>query len=235
MTRRPNSSDRFVNVRGYSEAFLDEICALIDDVHNPGWLFCIAPGNNHREFCEQLKRVRPDLDSKNWLASKEAVERNGAKIPFSLASEACAEALVNDINWKGKFAAGDEQFLGRIKAVVLFHQQDYLKYVPDVLQKCESVKVYHVVDDLPNGEMEVAEWEGGVPATVDVTATQNDDPELHAIPDNAMYGKCGELAQQTLCPLGYAYIATLGVASVFVTPDRNVRPNIYAAPTHADR
>ena len=232
MTRRPNASDRFVNVRGYSEAFLDEICALIDDIHNPGWLFCIAPNNNHADFCEQLERVRPDLDHKNWLASKEAVERNGATIPFSLASEECAYHLVDLINCKFKPQTKEgEPYRGKIKAVLLFHQHDYLRYVPHVLQKCESVKIYHVIDNLPNGEMEVGEWEGGVPATVDVTAAQNDDPELHAIPVTAMYGKCFEIAQQTLCPQGYAYVSAVTVASVFVKPNSNVHPNLFTAPT----
>jgi hypothetical protein len=135
--RKPNDSDRLINVHGYSEEFMDTICSLIDDVNNPGWLFFIGPDESQVELVRNVKRARPDLDDKHWLAAKPGIEKNGANIPYSLASEEFASHLIDLVKWKGKSQiADDEPLRGKIKVVLLFHQEGKEQWLSHVLRSC---------------------------------------------------------------------------------------------------
>lgn len=228
--RKPNSSDRLMNVRGYSEDFLDAICNVIDDVDNPGYILCIGDQSHVKQLAENIVRARPDAPEKNWLATLPPREINGKLVPFSVASEECAYHLGDLVLGKNRVCDNGEQaYLGKIKAVVLFHQEGKEQFLTWLLKRCERLKVYRVLGNEPNGKMEVCPWENAVPQEVDLTATQHDDGHcLRSIPQEAMYGRCADLARQTHCPVGYAYIAAVTAASALIDGNCNIRPNIYS-------
>jgi hypothetical protein len=221
--REPNESDRLINARGYSQDFLDALCGIADDVNDPGCILCIGEQKYYEELLSQILPARPDLKDKRIFAYKPELENPelSKKIPFSLASSECLNWLLNHTNRNG-FNDGD-----KIKAVILFHQQGQEQYLESFLAKT-NIRVYRLIDTLPNGPMEVADWEDRIPSNVDLTADGKcDDHTLRQIPSAALFGFCRELAEQMQCSVGYAYPAVLAAVSTYIQPNCNIRPNIY--------
>jgi hypothetical protein len=228
--RKPTESDRLFNVRGYPEEFLDALCKEIDDPFNPRWLFCIGAEQRIRELVTHIKRLREDLDDKHWLGTKPDLEKNGARIPYCFASEQCANHFIDTYNHKNKPQSADgEPWGGNVGAVILFEQDGKEQYLSHILRCCKQLKAFLWSDRRPEA-MEIGAWEESIPLSVDLNAPQGNGPALREIPSAAMFGKCRELAKQTRCPLGYAYVAAVTAVSVLITGSCNIRAAIYGAP-----
>ncbi len=236
--RTHNNADRVFNVVGEPEVFIDHMLTAIADKYNEGWIFVVGPSDDCSRFVRMIEQARPDLVGKKWHGWKADLElKDGSAVPFCFESEACAENFVTTVYCKNKpVNVQGEPWHGRIKALVLLNQEGRERFLHKVVGECSpyGLKTYRVttaqhVPGAPHVMQVCTSFEGweGVPLSVDLTAPQDDGLALRAIPTAAMYGKCYEIARQTYCPMGYAYPASVTGASVLVTGNCNVRPNIF--------
>ena len=239
--RTTNHADRVFNVVGEPEEFIGHMLTAISDKFNEGWVWVVGSSDDCSRFIRMIEQVHPDLVGKKWHGWKGDLElKDGSTVPFCFESEACAENFVTTVYCKNKSVdVQGEPWHGRVKALVLLNQEGRERFLHKVVGECSpyGLKTYRVTTAQHNPgavhAMQVCTrfegWEG-IPLSVDLTAPQDDAPALRAISKSAMYGKCYEIARQTHCPLGYAYISVVTAASVLVDGNCNVRSNIFGAP-----
>jgi|HubBroStandDraft_1064217.scaffolds.fasta_scaffold00047_16 hypothetical protein len=231
--RKPNKYDRLLDAYGFGQEVMDLIVGVITDKFDPGWILTIGEGD--AELVKNVRRVIPESDDKNWLAAKPPLERNGVVVPFSLASEEYTDHLIHLVNIKNaKFTVADERIVGKIKMVLLFHQEGKEQGLLRLLAECRSLVVMRVIGNRANGRLEVSKFPGweSVPDTVDLSIKEDEQrDELTEIPDAAMYGRLKEIIDMALAPRGYSYPAAIIASSVFLqSNDCNIRATMYGGP-----
>ncbi len=212
---------------------MDLVLGAITDKNDPGFILMLGDEEKSTEMVGNIQRVRPDLDQKHWLAVLPPLQRNGAAIQPSLASEEYTRHIIDVVNKRlnAREAGDDYNFQGHIKLIVLFGHIGKEQHLLHLLESCRNLTVVRVVGDRANGRLEISKFQGweAVPDRVDLTLSNSAEKvELTEIPVAAMYGKAYEIADQTLAAKGFAYVAVITTASLGLTSTcPNIRSTMY--------
>lgn len=138
---------------GYRD-LLDLVRGVTEDLHNPGAVWVIANRGDRETFAQDFRSRFRDQTQAQALSSRivSGEDHEGGDgrsvIHFSLASRRDAEVLVDEIKKRDK----DQNEYPIKIVVVLYPTEDSEAFLPLLLQRCPTVKVYEF--HLPDPEQE---------------------------------------------------------------------------------
>jgi hypothetical protein len=216
---------------------LERLACVVGSTYESSPIFVIGKKQDADNFVQRLrKHVYEPLKQGQIINFPSIVPDNpddGAnfEVEFTLGSEGNARKLAKAL----KNTPGPDGQL--VKNVVMVYQDDEgQKFLPMLLDLCPDLTVWCLYMSEPGDELfekRAIDAEGNpLPDGVDLDAEETDEDTggVPSIPNEATYGKAGELASLLDCPKGFAYLSVLAAAcGAGIEASSSIRPTLYVS------